>query len=293
MNAADRLAKAVTRTKNPTALGLDTLRSHLPAEFTPCSESVRDVCEAVEAFNIALLDGLHDLIGCVKVQAACYECYGVEGMKIFSNTLSAARRRGYVTIADAKRGDIGSTAESYAKAFLDPSSDFAADFVTVNPYFGIDGISPFVHACAQYEAGMFVLVKTSNPSGAQLQDLDCAGDLLYERVADFVSEWGSALMGDCGYSSVGAVVGATWPHQHSELRKRMPHTPFLVPGYGAQGASGSDLTGCFDQKGGGAVVNASRSLLTAHQKPGKSDWLTAVRAEATRMKEDLAANCRL
>jgi orotidine-5'-phosphate decarboxylase len=293
MNAADRLANAVARTNNPTALGLDTLRSHLPADFTPFSESVRDVCEAVEAFNIALLDELHDIIGCVKVQAACYECYGVEGMKVFSNTLSAARTRGYVTIADAKRGDIGSTAQSYAKAFLDSSSDFAADFVTVNPYFGIDGILPFVQACAQYEAGVFILVKTSNPSGEQLQGLDCTGTFLYERVADLVSEWGSTLVGDCGYSSIGAVVGATWPNQHSELRKRMPFTPFLVPGYGAQGAAGSDLAGCFDQNGGGAIVNASRSLLTAHQKSDTTDWLAAVRAEAVRMKEDLAANCRL
>jgi orotidine-5'-phosphate decarboxylase len=208
-------------------------------------------------------------------------------MKTFSRTLAAARSRGYVTIADAKRGDIGSTARYYAQAFLDPSSDFAADFVTVNPYFGVDGISPFTKTAELHGAGVFVLVKTSNPSGSQLQDLHCSGRPLYDLVADLVVQWGDAFVGERGYSAVGAVVGATWPDQHANLRKRMPQTPFLVPGYGAQGAKGSDLAGCFDNHGNGAVVNASRSLLTAHQKPGVDNWLEAVRAEAIRMQNDL------
>ena len=290
INAADRLAKAIERTKNPTAMGLDTQVGHLPAEFKPLTDSVADICAAIVKYNHALIDGMADLVGCVKVQAAYYEMYGIEGMKAFANTLAYAREKGYVTIADCKRNDIGATAGAYVKAYLDPKGEFFCDFVTVNAYLGIDGIKPFVDMGKENGCGIYALVRTSNPSGAQLQDLDAAdGRKIYEVMADFVSEWGADVIGECGYSSVGAVVGATWPQQSTLLRARMPHTPFLVPGYGAQGATGKDLAGCFDANGGGAVVNASRSLLCAHQKKPEMGWLEAVRTEAIRMREDITA----
>jgi len=289
-NAADRLAQAIKRTGNPTAMGLDTQAGHLPAEFKPLTDSVADICASIVKYNHALIDGMADLVGCIKVQAAYYEMYGIEGMKAFANTLAYAREKGYVTIADCKRNDIGATAGAYAKAYLDPKGEFFCDFVTVNGYLGIDGIKPFVDMGKENGCGIYALVKTSNPSGAQLQDLDAAdGRKIYEVMADFVSEWGADVIGECGYSSVGAVVGATWPQQSTLLRARMPHTPFLVPGYGAQGATGKDLAGCFDKNGGGAVVNASRSLLCAHQKKPEMGWLEAVRTEAVRMREDITA----
>jgi orotidine-5'-phosphate decarboxylase len=287
MNAADRLFKVMVDVGNPTALGLDTLAEHLPDDFAPLGCESRDICEAIEAYNLALLKNLRDIIGCVKVQTACYERYGIAGMKCLASTLSAARAMGYVVIADAKRGDIGSTAAMYAEAFLNPSSEFAADFLTVNPFFGIDGVLPFIQAAKRHNAGLFILVKTSNPSGAQLQDLDCAGSLLYERIAELVKGWGEDCLGECGYSAVGAVVGATWPRELSALRRRLINTPLLVPGYKTQGATGADLAGCFDQFGGGAVINASRSLLTAHKKTAARNWLEAVRDEALEMRLDL------
>jgi len=290
INAADRLAQAIARTSNPTAMGLDTQVTHLPAEFAPLTDSVADICAAIYKYNCALIEGMADLVGCIKVQAAYYEMYGVEGMKTFAKTLSYAREKGYVTIADCKRNDIGATAGAYAKAYLDPKGEFFCDFVTVNAYLGIDGIKPFVDLGKETGCGIYALVKTSNPSGAQLQDMVAAdGRKIYEVMADFVSEWGADVSGECGYSSVGAVVGATWPQQSTELRARMPHTPFLVPGYGAQGGTGKDLAGCFDANGGGAVVNASRSLLCAHQKRPEMGWLEAVRAEAVRMRADITA----
>lgn len=290
-NAADRLAAAIARVKNPTAMGLDTQVGHLPAEFTPKDDSNEAICEAILKYNMALIDGVMDLIGCIKVQVAYYEIYGVSGMKTFAKTLAYARKRGYVTIADCKRNDIGATAGAYARAYLDPAGEFFTDFVTVNAYLGEDGVKPFVDTARQHGGGIYVLVKTSNPSGAQLQDI-AAGDgrKIYEVMADLVSEWGKPLIGESGYSSVGAVVGATWPAESTALRQRMPHTPFLVPGYGAQGATGKDLCGCFDSAKGGAVINASRSLLCAHQKRPNMGWLEAVRAEAVRMREDICAD---
>lgn len=290
-NAADRLAAAITRVKNPTAMGLDTQVGHLPTEFAPIGKSNKEICDSILKYNMALIDGLADLIGCIKVQVAYYEIYGVEGMKVFARTLAYAKKRGYVTIADCKRNDIGATAGAYARAYLNPEGDFYCDFVTVNAYLGVDGIKPFVDAAKESGGGIYVLVKTSNPSGGQLQDVITSdGRKVYELMADLVSEWGKEIIGECGYSSVGAVVGATWPTESTALRKRMPHTPFLVPGYGAQGATGIDLCGCFDAAKGGAVVNASRSLLCAHQKHPEMNWLDAVRAEAIRMRDDITAD---
>ena len=193
------------------------------------------------------------------------------------------------TIADVKRNDIGATAEAYAAAYLAEDAPFPADFVTVNAYLGSDGIVPFLDACRKNGGGIFALVRTSNPSAGEFQDLSIDGRPLYEHVGEKVARWGEELSGRCGYSAVGAVVGATWPEEGARLRALLPRTFFLVPGYGAQGATAQDLRGCFDAQGKGAVINASRSLLCAHQKRGTEDFVSAAREEALRMRDEIRA----
>ena len=292
--AIDNLIEGIARTGNPTALGLDTQLGLLPEDFAGDVRSFEDAAQAIYRYNVALVDALHDIIPCAKVQIAYYEMYGIPGMQAFVRTVEYAKSRGMVVIADAKRNDIGATAEAYANAFLGKTplgstsqSAFAVDFVTVNAYLGADGVEPFVNTGKQYGGGIFALVKTSNPSGVQLQDLKVEGRAIYEIMGQYVSQWGADCIGEHGYSSVGAVVGATYPEQSVTLRAQMPHTFFLVPGYGAQGATGKDLRGCFDQKGSGAVVNASRSLLAAHKKQPGVDFAQAARNEALRMRDDI------
>ncbi|MDR1979476.1 MAG: orotidine-5'-phosphate decarboxylase [Synergistaceae bacterium] len=298
MTRIDRLIEAIERTGNPTALGLDTRVEYLPQEML----ENRTVEEAIYAFNRGLIDALSDVVPCVKVQIACYERLGVAGMKLFRDTLLYAGEKGMVIIADVKRNDIGVTAEDYAAAYLGGEAiggeaikgeaPFPADFVTVNAYLGTDGIAPFLAACEKSGGGIFVLVRTSNPSAEEFQDLIVQGDEprpLYEHVGLKVARWGEALMGHHGYSSVGAVVGATWPEEGKRLRALLPRTFFLIPGYGAQGAAAQDLAGCFGRDARGAVVNASRSLLCAHKKRKTGDFAAAARDEALRMKEDLRA----
>ena len=288
MNASDRLIQAIGKTGNPTAMGLDTQISHLPEEFLAAgAENNAQRSAAILRYNAALLELMQGIIPCVKVQVAYYEQLGLQGMFAFAQTLRMARAQGYVTIADVKRNDIGATSEAYARAYLTPGADFEADFVTVNGYLGVDGIKPFTDLCAEYEKGLYILVKTSNPSSGQLQDKKIGRKTVYETMADLVMEWGAGLVGECGYSSIGAVVGATYPEQGTALRARMAQTPFLVPGYGAQGAGGAELKGCFDADGRGAVVNASRSLLAAHKKAEGTPWRDAVMAEAVRMRGDI------
>jgi orotidine-5'-phosphate decarboxylase len=228
--------------------------------------------------------------------------YGPEGIRAFDETVRYAKIKNLLVIADGKRNDIGSTAEAYASAYLGETGInnrqgkiFDTDALTVNGYLGIDGIKPFIAACENYDKGIFVLVKTSNPSSGQLQDLKLAdGRTIYEAMADLVNEWGSATIGQCGYSSAGAVVGATYPEQLQKLRKRMPKAWILVPGYGAQGGTASDVTHAFDRNGLGAVVNASRSLMCAYNletwkdKFTKENFAEAARAEAEKMKKELA-----
>jgi orotidine-5'-phosphate decarboxylase len=287
----DRLIREIRQCGNPTALGLDTRIDYVPEGFgRPLFKDGAQPADVVFAFNRALLDGLRDIVPCVKIQAAYYELLGPDGMLCLKKTLGEAQKLGYVTITDAKRGDIGATASAYASAYIGESAQFPSDFVTVNPYLGIDGVAPFIDECGNTGRGIFILVKTSNPSSGEFQDLTVAdGRKLYEHVADKVSFWGEGQIGEEGYSSVGAVVGATYPIQGAALRSRMPHTFFLLPGYGAQGASASDLAGCFDGSGGGAVVNASRSLICAYKKSGlgKKDFVAAAREEALRMRENL------
>ncbi|MDR2529430.1 MAG: orotidine-5'-phosphate decarboxylase [Synergistaceae bacterium] len=289
MTSIDCLIDAIETTGNPTALGLDTRVEYLPQSFR-CGFS--EAARAVRAFNRALIDALADIVPCVKAQAACYEALGPEGMETFRDTLLYAREKGMVTIADVKRNDIGSTAEAYAAAYLGSSAPFPADFVTINAYLGSDGVRPFLAECEKNGGGIFVLVRTSNLSAGEFQDLtlrdaDGTERPLYEHVALKAAEWGRDLTGKRGYSAVGAVVGATWPEESQKLRSLLPHTFFLVPGYGAQGATAKDLAGCFDGKGRGAVVNASRSLLLAYKKRNAEDFAAAARDEALRMRDEL------
>ncbi|MDR1472357.1 MAG: orotidine-5'-phosphate decarboxylase [Synergistaceae bacterium] len=284
----DRLIEAIRELRNPTALGLDTRIEYVPEPFARAHAGEGGGAAAVLAFNRELLRALRDIIPCVKIQAAYYEMMGAGGMACLGDTMEEARRLGYVVIADAKRGDIGPTAEAYSSAYLGSGAPYASDFLTVNPYFGTDGVSPFISDCGRTGRGIFALVKTSNKSGGEFQDILCAdGRTVYEHVAERVSEWGSGLIGHNGYSSVGAVVGATYPEQGAELRKKMPHTFFLLPGYGAQGAPASHLAGCFDGDGSGAIVAASRSIIRAHRTAGTDDFASAAREEAIRMRADL------
>lgn len=288
----DRLIEAIGESENPSALGLDTRIEYVPEAFARAhagqAGQAKERAAAVFAFNRELLRALRGIIPCVKIQAAYYEMMGADGMTCLGGTADEARRLGYTVIIDAKRGDIGATAEAYSSAYLGDGAPFAADFLTVNPYLGADGVAPFISDCEKTGRGIFTLVKTSNKSGGEFQDIECADGLrVYEHVAGRVSDWGRDLIGLRGYSSVGAVVGATYPEQGAELRKRMPHTFFLLPGYGAQGAAASLLAGCFDSAGGGAIVAASRSIICAHKKSGTEDFVSAARDEAVRMKEEL------
>ncbi|MDR3229855.1 MAG: orotidine-5'-phosphate decarboxylase [Synergistaceae bacterium] len=301
----DCLIEAIERTGNPTALGLDTRVEFLPPSLAgfPTGRSVgsvRDegdaeaVCSSMYAFNCALIDALADIVPCVKAQVACYEMLGVPGVRLFRDTLLYARQKCMITIADVKRNDIGITSGAYAAAYLEENSPLSADFITVNPYLGTDGMAPFLDACGKNGSGIFVLVRTSNPSAGEFQDLivqdgEGKGRPLYEHVGQKVAEWGGNLTGRHGYSSVGAVVGATCPEEGKKLRALLPGTFFLVPGYGAQGATAQDLVGCFDGQGRGAVVNASRSLLCAYKKRNTDDFISAARDEALHMREELRA----
>ena len=306
MNQMDLLIERIIEKRNPTVAGLDTRVEYLPDDFKASLgmgeiDTFEKAADAVLAYNLRLINALRDVVPAVKVQVAYYEMYGVPGMHAFADTIKAAKAAGLSVMADAKRNDIGATAEAYAAAFLGQTAlagsaarAFESDFVTVNPYLGVDGVKPFVDACARHGGGIFALVKTSNPSSGQLQDLRLEdGRRVYELMGDLTAEWGAELIGTHGYSSVGAVVGATYPEQGRELRARLGHTFFLVPGYGAQGATGKDIAGCFDDRGLGAIVNASRSLLCAWKKQPGVEFDEAARNEALRMRDDIVSNIAL
>ena len=242
-NAMDKLIKKIKETNNPTVMGLDPRYDMIPESIkSKYTKDVEGACSAILEFNKGLIDSTYDIVPAVKPQIAFYEMFGVEGIKVFNETCKYAKEKGMCVIADAKRGDIGSTAEGYSNAFLGKTplgeekiSIYDVDFITVNPYLGIDGVKPFIEDCKEYGKGIFVLVKTSNKSSGELQDLKLEdGRTIYEKVAELVSAWGEELVGEFGYSSVGAVAGATYPIQIKELRKIMPKTFFLIPGYGAQ-----------------------------------------------------------
>lgn len=308
MTFSDKLANQIRLKKNPSILGLDPKLEYIPQSikdkyFSENNTMEKAAANSIVEFNTRLIDALYDIIPAVKPQLAYYEMYGTEGIKAFYKTVSYAKEKKLLVIADGKRNDIGTTAQAYATAYLGKTQinnkeveAFSADSLTVNAYLGIDGIKPFIEACENNEKGIFVLVKTSNPSSGQLQDLILQdGRTVYEAMADLVNEWGSTTIGQSGYSSIGAVVGATYPKQLEEMRKRMPRTWILVPGYGAQGGTAKDVARAFNKDGLGAVVNASRSLMCAYKLDAWKNQFTqeefeeAARAEAKRMRDDITA----
>ena len=293
----DRLIEKIKQTDNPSVVGLDTNFDYLPDELRAGVADLRGAAQAIAEFNRNVIDNICDIVPAVKVQIAYYEMYGVEGMKTFAETLAYASKKGMYVMTDAKRNDIGATAECYAKAYLGKTfvngaseTAFDSDFLTVNAYLGSDGIVPFLKWMKERDKGIFVLVKTSNPSSGELQDMRLSdGKPVYEYMGQLVEEWGKNCRGKYGYSDVGAVVGATHPAQAEILRKQMPHTFFLIPGYGAQGGTARDLKVCFDADGMGGIVNSSRGILCAYRQEkynGKS-YSEAARLASIDMKNDL------
>ena len=299
----DRLMMRIVQKQNPTVLGLDPKLESIPEPlrsraFGAYGETLEGAAAAILEFNKSLIDALCDIVPAVKPQCAYYEMYGWQGMQALSETIPYAHKKGMFVIIDGKRNDIGTTMGAYAAAHLGKTrvgenelTAFGGDALTVNGYLGSDGITPLLEVCEKEDKGIFVLVKTSNPSSGELQDREFAGGCSVMReMGGFCEEWGSKLPGRHGYSGVGAVVGATYPEQLAELRKELPHTFFLVPGYGAQGGGAQDVAGAFDQNGLGAIGNSSRAILTAWKKAGaQADFARAARDEAIRMRNDITA----
>lgn len=298
-----KLIEEIKKKGAPIVVGLDPNLVFIPeyiqkAAFRESGETLEGAAGAVLAFNQEIIDAVYDLVPAVKPQIAMYEQFGVPGLLAYQKTIEYAHKRGLIVIADVKRGDIGSTSEAYARAHLGRVSIgkktlpvFDADFATVNPYLGTDGVKPFIDTCMENDKGIFVLVKTSNPSSGEFQDQKMGDATLYQKVADKVEEWGKPSV-ETRYSEVGAVVGATYPKMGNELRKRMPHTFILVPGYGAQGATGADLKGFFDENGEGAIINSSRGIIAAYRKKeyekyGERNFADAARAAVLDMRYDI------
>ncbi len=297
----DKLIEKIQKTGAPIVVGLDPMMKFVPdhikkTAFTQKGETLEGAAEAVWLYNKEIIDKTYDLIPAVKPQIAMYEQFGIPGLCAFKRTVAYCKEKGLVVIGDIKRGDIGSTSAAYAAAHLGKvqvgsslCAGFDEDFVTVNTYLGSDGVQPFIDVCREEQKGIFVLVKTSNPSSGEFQDrmvstggITFSEQALYELVGMKVEEWGGQLMGRKGYSSVGAVVGATYPEQGKVLRKVMPHAFILVPGYGAQGASGKDLIHFFDENRLGAIVNSSRGIIAAYQNEKYSAFGAENFADASR-----------
>lgn len=288
-----KLIQKIQETKAPICVGLDPMLNYIPEHilkksFEEHGETLEGAAEAIWTFNKQIIDHTWDLIPSVKPQIAMYEQFGIEGLKAYEKTVRYCQEKGLLVIGDAKRGDIGSTSAAYATAHLgkvkvgnNVCTAFNTDFLTVNPYLGTDGVKPFVDVCKAEDKGLFVLVKTSNPSSGEFQDKLFDGRPLYEMVAEKVVEWGSDCM-DGEYSNVGAVVGATYPEMGAILRKLMPKTYFLVPGYGAQGGTAKDLKACFNPDGLGAVVNSSRGIIAAYKQEKYAKFGAEHFAEASR-----------
>lgn len=300
--ALNRLIEGIVKLQNPTVAGLDPKLDYIPSSikekaFTQYGETLEGAAAALLEFNRGLIDTLCGIVPAVKPQCAYYEMYGWPGVKALYDTVSYARKKGMFVITDGKRNDIGTTMQAYAAAHLGKVTvgskqlaPFGGDALTVNPYLGSDGINPLLDICKEEDKGIFVLVKTSNPSSGELQDRNLDdGNTLYGTVGTLCEKWGESLPGRYGYSGVGAVVGATYPQQLAELRGKLPHTFFLVPGYGAQGGAAKDVAPAFDSNGLGAVVNASRSILCAWQKTGaaEQDYAKAAAQEALRMRDEI------
>ncbi len=299
----NKLVKRIRETHAPVVVGLDPMLSYIPGKITAeafreYGETLEGAAEAVFQFNKGIIDAVCDIVPAVKPQIAMYEQFGVPGVNAFKRTVDYSHEKGLIVIGDVKRGDIGSTSEAYAAGHLGKvrigSSSFAGfdeDFVTVNPYLGSDGVKPFIKICREEKKGLFILVKTSNPSSGEFQDQLIDGKPLYVRVGEKVAEWGQELMGD-SYSYIGAVVGATYPEMGKALRRVMPNTFILVPGYGAQGGTGKDLVHFFNDDGLGAIVNSSRGIIAAWKQEkyasfGEEGYAEAARSAAAAMIEDI------
>ena len=297
------LVEKISTLNAPVVVGLDPMLGYVPGHvqkkaFEEYGETLEGAAEAIWQFNKAIVDATYDLIPAVKPQIAMYEQFGVPGLAAFAKTCEYCKSKGLVVIGDIKRGDIGSTSGAYATGHLGKVtvgskqySGFSEDFVTVNPYLGSDGVKPFIDVCKEENKGIFVLVKTSNPSSGEFQDQLVDGTPLYELVARKVNEWGEECMGDV-YSNVGCVIGATYPEMGKTLRKLMPKTYILVPGYGAQGGKAEDLVHYFNADGLGAIVNSSRGIIAAYKqekyaKFGAENFADASRQAVIDMIEDI------
>ncbi len=300
--AFDRLIERIAEMQNPTVAGLDPKLEYVPESirskaFSQYGRTLDGAASAILEFNMKIIDALCDIVPAVKPQCAYYEMYGWQGMKALHDTVAYAKSKGMFVITDGKRNDIGSTMAAYAAAHLGETdvcgkkfSAFGADALTVNGYLGSDGVQPLLDVCREQNKGIFVLVKTSNPSSDELQDQAFeGGELLYEAMGRFCEEWGASLPGKYGYSGVGAVVGATFPAQLAELRNSMAHTFFLVPGYGTQGGSAESVAPAFGKNGCGAVVNASRSILCAWkaQNDSQENFAECAHREAISMRDSI------
>ncbi len=298
-----KLIRKIEESRAPIVAGLDPMLSYIPEQmkkraYEEYGETLEGAAEAVWQFNKGIIDAIYDLVPAVKPQIAMYEQFGIPGLTVFKRTVDYCKEKDLVVIGDVKRGDIGSTSAAYAAAHIGKVQvgqnicrGFDEDFITVNPYFGIDGIQPFVDACREEKRGIFVLVKTSNPSSGEFQDRMVDGKPLYEQVARKVAEWGDACMGD-SYSYVGCVIGATYPQMGETLRKLMPKQYILVPGYGAQGGKAKDLAPYFNKDGLGAIVNSSRGIIAAYKQPayakfGEESYADASRQAVIDMREDI------
>ena len=276
------LVEKIKEKGNPTVAGLDARLEYIPQHISGRNmmlhgETLRAAAESVVAFNCGLIDALCDIVPAVKPQAAYYELLGSYGAMALKETIDYAHAKGMYVIGDIKRNDIGATATAYAEAYL-----------------GTDGVEPFLKECRERDKSLFMLVKTSNPSSGELQNRDMEGKPLYARMAEMVAKWGEGLDTPCGYNQVGAVVGATWPEEQKVVRELLPKSYFLVPGYGAQGATAKDIANAFNDDGLGAIVNSSRGIMCAWKKTGKNgeDYKEAARAEAIRMRDEIVAAIR-
>lgn len=303
----NKLVSKIQKTNAPIVVGLDPMMKFVPEHiqkkaFAEYGETLEGAAEAIWQYNKGIIDCVYDLIPAVKPQIAMYEQFGIPGLMAFKKTVDYCKEKDLVVIGDIKRGDIGSTSEAYAVGHLGKVQvgsksyyGFDEDFATVNPYLGSDGVKPFIKVCKEEKKGLFILVKTSNPSSGEFQDRklsDAEERTLYEVVGEQVSEWGKEHMGD-SYSYIGAVVGATYPEQGKILRKVMPKSYILVPGYGAQGGKGADLVHFFNEDGLGAIINSSRGIIAAYQqekyaKFGSENYADASRAAVVDMIEDIA-----
>ncbi len=297
------LVEKIKKTNAPIVVGLDPMMKYIPehiqkAAFAEYGETLKGAGEALWQYNKGIVDAVYDLIPAVKPQIAMYEQFGIEGLTAYQKTVDYCKEKGLVVIGDVKRGDIGSTSEAYAVGHLgrvqvgsQRFAGFGEDFATVNPYLGSDGVKPFMKVCQEEKKGIFVLVKTSNPSSGEFQDRLVDGRPLYELVGEKVAQWGEEVMGEA-YSYVGAVVGATYPEMGAVLRRIMPKAYILVPGYGAQGGQGKDLLPFFNEDGLGAIVNSSRGIIAAYQQEkyagfGAEHYADASRQAVLDMIEDI------